>query len=192
VSRDLTRLIHFQANEDGSEDGGTGDAAAQEAARVAAAQEAERQAQEAAADKDTVPKSEHSKVQREAQNLRQRLKALEDAALSDSEKIAKELDELKTTMSTKDAEVRSLRVEVLAARAGIVDPEAAAKLLDWEALGDDADNPKKLEAALKQLVKDKPYLAGTAPGGSDGGAGDGSGAEILDMNAAIRRAAGRG
>lgn len=192
MPRDLMRLLHFMPEGDGSESGEGDDAAAQEAARAKEAQEAERIAQEAAAAADDkVSRAEHQKVQREAQNLRERLKKAEDASLSDTEKVKKERDELKTAQTELNERVRVLQVQVLASKAGIVDPDVAAKLLDWDDLGENATD-KKIESALKALVKEKPYLAGNAPGGSDGGAGDGTGSESDDMNTMIRQMAGRG
>lgn len=144
-----------------------------------------------------VPESEAQEARREAKNLRDRLKkseeekaALEAEKLSDNEKVVKERDDLKKSNKELATRTQTLRVQVLAGKAGIIDPEAASALLDWKALSD-PDDDAEVEAALKQLVKDKPYLAGTVGGGSDGGAGDGSGGETEDMNQLIRQRAGR-
>lgn len=52
-------------------------------------------------------------------------------------------------------------VALKAAKLGIVDPDAAWKLLDKSALQYDADdNPSNTEQLLQALLKDKPYLAG--------------------------------
>ena len=63
------------------------------------------------------------------------------------------------------AQMRELRartaVLTTAARMGVVDPEAAWRLLDAEALevGEDGQ-PQGVEEALRALVKEKPYLLG--------------------------------
>ena len=62
-------------------------------------------------------------------------------------------------------------VERQAAKLGIIDPEAAAQLLDWDALEyDENGTPINAEALLKDLLKSKPYLAGRQAGMSVGGA----------------------
>ena len=51
-------------------------------------------------------------------------------------------------------------VAVKAAKLGIVDPDAAWKLLDKSALEYVDDKPSNTELLLQGLLKDKPYLAG--------------------------------
>jgi hypothetical protein len=145
---------------------------------------------------DMVPRSEAQEARREAQNLRQRLKeaeearsALEKEKLSDSEKVAKERDDAVKAASDANLRVREMQVQVLAQDIGIVDPEAASRLLDWDKIKN-PDDRGQVEKALRDLVKDKSYLIGHA-GKSDGGAGDGSGGQGTSMNDLIRGAAGR-
>ena len=58
-------------------------------------------------------------------------------------------------------------VALKAAKLGIIDPDAAWKLLDKKALEYGADdNPTNTEQLLQAMLKDKPYLAG---GGSSAG-----------------------
>lgn len=146
---------------------------------------------------DLVPKREVQEANREAQNLRERLRkteeerdSLKQSQMSDQEKVSQENQTLKDTVSTKDTEIRDLRVQVLAQKVGIVDPEAASRLLDWDSIKkpEDAD---EVEKALRKLLEDKPYLAGSHLGRGDGGAGSGQGADTQDMNTLIRQAAGR-
>jgi hypothetical protein len=74
-----------------------------------------------------------------------------------------------------------------------VDTDAVYRLLDREGLEFDAQGrPQNVEAAVKTLLKERPYLA-RGNGSADGGAGTGNGRDggTQDMNALIRRAAGR-
>jgi len=73
---------------------------------------------------------------------------------------------------------------------GIIDPEAAAALLDWDSVDDPSDQ-KSLEKALKQLAEARPWLRNANGGGADGGAGRRDEGGSSDMNTLIRRAAGR-
>jgi len=94
---------------------------------------------------------------------------------------------------------RLIRAEVTVkgAALGIVDSEAAALLMDRSAVRvDEHGNVEGIEEALKALVAAKPYLVGGKPApGPVPKAGDnqndGKGQKGFDMNALIRRAAGR-
>lgn len=131
---------------------------------------------------DMIPRAEAEEARREAKNLRDRLKAaekerddLKTSQMSDAEKVQKERDDALAAASDLDKRVRTLQVQVLAGKVGIVDPEAASALLDWTTIKD-VDDSAEVEKALRALVKAKPYLAGTVAGGGDGGAGNGAGA----------------
>lgn len=89
--------------------------------------------------------------------------------------------------------VRS-EVAMVSARIGIVDPEAAYRLLDTDDLDfDDTGRPTNVERALKDLVRERPWLRSTARGGdADGGAGGGQRRQGVTMNDVLRQAAGRG
>ena len=97
----------------------------------------------------------------------------EAATLTEAQKVSRERDTLKAQLDSERLERQSAinryEVQLQASKLGIVDPEAAVKLLDWESLeyADDG-SPKGLEAALKKLLASKPYLAGgqQAPAGS--------------------------
>src|SRR5262245_29970236 len=117
------------------------------------------------------------------------LKQIRDAQLSDTERRDQDFETLKTANGDLERENRSLRVQVAAAGLGIVDPEAAAALLDWTKVEDPSD-PKQVEKALRELVKERTWLSGTAQG-FGGGEGNDRPADIgEDMNARIRQAAG--
>ena len=100
-----------------------------------------------------------------------------DAKLSEQERLAKRVAELEGQQqaAAKAAHETILRYEVQlqAAQMGIVDPDAAAKLLDMSQVSyDAAGQPQGVAAALQQLVKDKPYLVshdnGAGPQGARG------------------------
>jgi chromosome segregation ATPase len=79
--------------------------------------------------------------------------------------------ELERKLSKAEADLRSALGESIAASLDIVDPEAAVRLLDWESI-EDPDDRSQVRAALKQLKKDRPYLArrvdtGAGAGGED-------------------------
>jgi len=96
--------------------------------------QAKRQAEEA-------QKSEMQKLQERAAQLE---KQLADAA-----------EKQKALMTQND-------IAAKAAKLGIIDPDAAYKLLDTSKLEyDEAGQPTNSEALLTALLKDKPYLAGS-------------------------------
>lgn len=89
--------------------------------------------------------------------------------------------------------VRS-EVAMASAKLGIVDPEAAYRLLDTDDLDfDDKGQPTNVEAALKGLTRERPWLVNRAPrGGADGGAGGQAPRQGQSMNDVLRQATGRG
>lgn len=109
----------------------------------------------------------------ESAGRRKRLEELEaaeqarqQAQMSDAEKAAAAAETLKQELAARDAQIASLqqaavRYEVMleAQKLGIIDLDAAHRLLDPQALefGEDG-KPTNVEAALKALVKEKPYL----------------------------------
>jgi hypothetical protein len=135
----------------------------------------------AGGDDEAMSLDEARKLRREAQTLRKRLTDFEDrdkaaqaAALTDAEKLQKRLAELELAHATaqKTHLERVVRYEVMlkASALGVVDPDAAVKLLDWPALEfDDEGQPKNTEAVLKALLKAKPYLLKPAPGAQGNG-----------------------
>jgi hypothetical protein len=135
-------------------------------------------------------RKEAAKYRTERNALAKKVEELEGAQKSDVEKLTDRMSKLEGTNTSLEARNRSLKIQVLASQVGIVDPELAAMSLerqsdlDWE--DDDA-----VEKALQKLVKDKPHLAGSIPGGSDGGAGTSRRPETQDMNTLIRQSAGR-
>ena len=84
---------------------------------------------------------------------------LERAQMSDQQRKDSELAELRETkIPDLEERTRDLTVKYLSVKLDIVDPEVAGKFLDWKTL--DVRNTQAVEDALKQLLKDKPFLAG--------------------------------
>jgi hypothetical protein len=94
----------------------------------------------------------------------------EEAKLSDTERLSKRTAQLEAELEQEREDRREAatryEVERKAVKLGIVDPDAAIKLLDWTAVEYDADGkPLDIEKALTALVKAKPYLAASqSPG----------------------------
>lgn len=142
-------------------------------------------------------------LRKEAAQYRTRLKELEtrqqaddNAKLTEQEKLQKRLKELEQQTESQTKALRSrtteYEVKLAAAQMGIVDPEAAWKLLDTSSLEFDADGkPKDVEKALRELLKTKTYLVGQRQPNAGAGAGGTGGNPKTTMNDAIRRAAGR-
>ena len=122
------------------------------------------------------------------------------AAMTETERLKaeKEAAEKKAQDAMRTANERLLRAEVKATAVAldIVDPDAAYALMDRDAVSVAEDGTTQgVEDALKALIKEKPWLKKTdAKGGSVGAGTNPGGApnSKTDMNAFIRRAAGRG
>jgi hypothetical protein len=135
---------------------------------------------------------ELSKARAEAAKYRVESKAFakakadeEAAALTESQRLTRRVAELEkeNELATKLARAKTLEAAVAkqAQLLGIIDPDAAVKLLDTDdlELDDETGEPKNIEVALKALIKAKPYLAGKAspetPGSINGAAGAAAG-----------------
>ncbi len=91
--------------------------------------------------------------------------AKKDAELSESERVKKQHADLQAKYESETAALISrivnLQVQQLATKLGIIDPDAAVRLIDDEFEVDDEGNVSNAEDLLKALLKNKPYLAGT-------------------------------
>jgi hypothetical protein len=99
----------------------------------------------------------------------------EAAKLTELEKAKKAQADAEAKATQHEREMQELRVTVSierqASKLGIVDSEAAAKLLDWSEIEyDDAGKPKNIDKLLEKLAKDKPYLVGKPGAATSGGA----------------------
>lgn len=94
-------------------------------------------------------KKEHEDAEKsELQKAQERAAALE-----------KEKETLLASQKTRTAQYD---VAVKAAKLGIVDPDAAYRLMDQGKIEfDDAGNPTNTEVLLQDLIKNKPYLVGS-------------------------------
>jgi hypothetical protein len=117
-------------------------------------------------DADYVKKlrSEAAEYRRRMRELEQIVRQHEDAKLSETERLQKRLAELEREqeLSKRERQERTLKYETMlaASRLGIVDPEAAYRLLDLTTLTFAEDGtPTNLEQVLHDLLKAKPYLA---------------------------------
>ena len=140
----------------------------------------------------SVLQKELTKAREQAAISRVELKAYRDAEaaktdadLSETEKLTKRQKELEQQVETLTKQARQKALEAVIVKQsvllGIIDPDAAVKLLDTDELelDEETGEPKNIEAALKALVKAKPYLvakpATTTPGSTNAGAGAAAG-----------------
>ena len=112
-------------------------------------------------------RAEAAEYRKKLRELEGKVKSEEDAKLTEQEKLQKKLVDLeKRNADAQNAmQAKTLRYEVMlaASKLGIVDPDAAYRLLDTSSLEfDDEGQPKNVEKALKNLLTNKPYLAGGA------------------------------
>lgn len=176
------------------------DDAAQAATDDAQAQAADDDASQdgsAAADDKVDPRelaklrSELKATRKEAAASRVKLKEFEDASLNDQQKAEQAKQAAEAKAEQLETHVRDLTAQVAASKLG-VRAEAVgdiARLIDWSEIEDSSDT-KQVEKAVRDLIKDRPYLSGR-PGGLDGGAQRGRGQGKFSMNDLIRSAAGR-
>lgn len=120
------------------------------------------------------------------------------AAMTETEKLkaAKEEAEARATKVLAEANEILVRAEVkaTAAEMGLVDGDAAYALVDRDSIELKDGKVTGVKAALEALVKAKPWLQGERKGGPVGSGTIPAGATKhgSDMNAFIRKAAGRG
>lgn len=136
-----------------------------------AAQEA-AQSEAQAAEEERFDTEYVRKLRAEAAEYRKRLwelegkvKAEEEAKMTEQEKLQKRLAELerKEIEYQQSLQARTLEYEVKlhAARLGVVDPEVAYRLIDLKQVEFDEDGkPVNLEKVLKELIAKKTYLVG--------------------------------
>ncbi len=124
---------------------------------------------------------EGQKAKRELDATLKRLKALEDAQLSEQERQAKELEELKAKEASWATERQdmlvSLGVAELAGELGIADIDLTIRALDRDEIEFDASGvPGNLREVVSKLLDAKPLLKGKPASGGRArtNAGDGS------------------
>lgn len=147
---------------------------------------ADNQTQDDAPAAESISLEEAKKLRREAQQLRSRLKAIEDEKLSETEKIKRDHDAAVAERDEARRELRQLRAQEAATKAGARSARAVAALIPPDAL----DDGRSLRAALEALRREEPDLFFSQNGSADGGQGRQAPAGD-DMNMILRRAAGR-
>ena len=137
-------------------------------------------------------RKENAARRKELREAQARVKELEGQSQTEVEKLTTRLTDLEKAIPEKDQRIRNLQAQVLGGKAGIAEDARAdaARLLDWSSISD-PDDDAEVEKALRDLVKEKPYLAGSTAGGADGGTGGSRDGSQGDMNARLRAAAGR-
>lgn len=125
-------------------------------------------------DDATKLRSELKRVRAEAAKYRTAAKKAEDADLSERQKLERDKTALEARVAQLETSLRDKTVQTIASKVGVKTDlaDTISPLLDWDEI--DADDPKAIERAIKELVKDRPSLSGR-PDGLDGGAGRGSG-----------------
>lgn len=118
-------------------------------------------------------RAEAAEYRKRLRELEQTVKQHEESKLSETERLQKRLAELELEQASyqRERQERTLKYESMlaASRLGIIDPEAAYRLLDLSKIEFDEDGaPKNIEQALKDLLKAKPYLVGQAQPASVG------------------------
>lgn len=118
------------------------------------------------------------KARNEAASHRVKLNEYEEKARRDAEAQMTEAQKYQSRAADLERQVSELtrthqeraikyEVQLHAAKLGIIDPDAASKLLDYSQLEyDDDGTPKNAGKLFQDLVKAKPYLAGTPQSGS--------------------------
>lgn len=142
---------------------------------------------------------EHRKVQREAQNLRKRvadaeakIQAADNAKLSETERLQKQLKELQDEKASWLAERRDMvaRDAVAAAAAdekvGARNPRAVYRLVKDDLQFGEDGQLVNLPEVLKRAKAEFPELFGAAVGSANGGSGARAKATGADMNAWLR------
>lgn len=128
---------------------------------------------------------------RSAERDRQKALDAETAAKRTSEERMAALERQLAEATTREqGRILDGLITAAASRLGFRSPDLAARLVDRSALDvDESGKPRNLDAVLKGILDKEPYLGKAATdfgGGPRGGTPQGT-----DMNALIRRAAGR-
>lgn len=135
-------------------------------------------------------RQENAQRRKENKELATRLKALEDAQLTEEQKRAKELEDLRKTNAELSKKARLADLQSVAARAGARHPEVVARMVD-----DDAEDIEKAVAKIKKDYADLFKPAGPSGGGNGGAGNSNTGGDNKtphqNANDVLRRLAGR-
>jgi predicted nuclease with TOPRIM domain len=134
-------------------------------ADVQPAQEAEEERYDAAYVRKL--RAEAAEYRRKLRELERELRKRDEEKLSETERMRTRLSELERELTQRELELRehTLRYETMlrARELGIIDPDAAYRLLDLSGVEyDESGRPTNIEKLLRELVRKRPYLAGQA------------------------------
>lgn len=140
-------------------------------------------------------RAEAAENRKKLREIEAKVKAEEEAKMTEHERLQKRLTELeyKEAEYLQSLQARTLEYEVKlsAAKLGIIDPEAAYKLLDLKQIEFDEDGkPTNVEKVIRELITKKPYLAGNSGSFSAGNHARNRSGEMDAVVIAARRAAG--
>lgn len=111
-------------------------------------------------------------AQKERDELRKAQQERDDAEKSELQKANDQVSRLEADLAASTGRTQDAYLEVAvvnaAVKQGIVDPEAAYRLLDRKAVEWDGDRPTNIDALLTALVEAKPYLKGQPRTGGPG------------------------
>jgi len=99
---------------------------------------------------------------------REKLTEYQQRDMTELQKAQATAQQLEQSLTTTQQQLRTVQVQSASYELGIVDPDIAEKLIDWDAV----KNGKSVKEALAEIVEQKPYLKGT---GQQGGTGTGGG-----------------
>jgi DNA gyrase/topoisomerase IV subunit A len=132
-------------------------------------------------------------LRRERDELARKVKEMEDAKLSDTERLTKERDELKAKEATwaaerRERDQRDAALDALSSeKVGARNPNRLYRIVKDDLEFDDKGTLTNLDAVVRQAKAEFPELFGRAVGSGDGGAGSRQQPGAFDMNAEIRR-----
>lgn len=138
-------------------------------------------------------RAEAAKHRKDATDAKRRAEELENASLSETEKLKKEAADGRQLAETATGKLRTANLRDALAEKGFAGARAKAVARLLSSVEYDAeDEPKNLDARLKAAEQEYGDIAkaGTNGTGFDGGP-RGNGNQPQDMNQMIRRAAGR-
>jgi exonuclease VII large subunit len=112
-------------------------------------------------------RAEAAEYRRKLRELERQLKQRDEEKLSETERMRLRLSELERELAQRELLLRehTLRYETMlrARELGIIDPDAAYRLLDLAEIEyDETGRPLNLERLLRDLVRKRPYLVGSS------------------------------
>lgn len=111
-------------------------------------------------------RQEAAKYRTQLRDLESKLKEYEDKDLSEKEKLVKKAQELEAKLQKAETDrqlaILSAEVKLKAQAKGIIDPDAALKLIDLSEVKIGDGGIEGLEQAIEKLIKERPYLLSTS------------------------------